>query len=109
MIDNNEIEKRLASALDAAAPDMLDELMAELELNEAPEPSMREKLVDNADERYKKASVRGKGLRTLISCAAALVLMVGGVTAWRNAGQQVSAVVDLDVYPSIELSVNNRE
>ena len=30
MIDNNEIEKRLASALNAAAPDMLDDLMAEL-------------------------------------------------------------------------------
>ena len=46
MIDNNEIEKRLASALNAAAPDMLDDLMAELDLNEKQEPSMKEKLAD---------------------------------------------------------------
>ena len=54
MIDNNEIEKRLASALNAAAPDMLDDLMAELDLNENPEPLMKEKLADDEHDRYKK-------------------------------------------------------
>ncbi len=109
MIDNNEIEKRLASALNAAAPDMLDDLMAELDLNEKPEPSMREKLADGEQDRYKKAVVRSRTFRTLISCAAAFILLVGGVTVWRNMNQKVLAVVDIDVNPSIELSVNGKE
>ena len=57
MIDNNDIEKRLASALNAAAPDMLDELMAELDLAEKPEPSMREKLAESGQDRDKKSVV----------------------------------------------------
>ena len=109
MIDNNEIEKRLASALNAAAPDMLDDLMAELDLNEKPEPSMREKISDDEQDRYKKAVVRSKTFRTLISCAAAFILLVGGVTVWRNMNQKVLAVVDIDVNPSIELSINGKE
>ncbi|MBQ6151890.1 MAG: hypothetical protein IJJ03_09595, partial [Mogibacterium sp.] len=84
MIDNNEIEKRLASALNAAAPDMLDDLMAELDLNENPEPLMKEKLADDEHDRYKKAVVSSRSFRTLISCAAAFILLVGGVTVWRN-------------------------
>lgn len=109
MIDNNEIEKRLASALNAAAPDMLDDLMAELDLNEKPEPSMREKISDGEQDRYKKAVVRSRTFRTLISCAAAFIVLVGGVTVWRNMNQKVLAVVDIDVNPSIELSINGKE
>ena len=109
MIDNNEIEKRLASALNAAAPDMLDELMAELDLNEKPEPSMREKLADGEQDRYKKAVVRIRTFRTLMSCAAAFILLVGGFTVWNNINAKVLAVVDIDVNPSIELSINGKE
>ena len=109
MIDNNEIEKRLASALNSAAPDMLDELMAELDLNEKPEPSMREKLADGEQDRYKKAVVRSRTFRTLMSCAAAFILLVGGVTVWNNINAKVLAVVDIDVNPSIELSINGKE
>ena len=109
MIDNNEIEKRLASALNAAAPDMLDDLMAELDLNENPEPLMKEKLADDEHDRYKKAVVSSRSFRTLISCAAAFILLVGGVTVWRNMNQKVLAVVDIDVNPSIELSINGKE
>ena len=109
MIDNNEIEKRLASAFNAAAPDMLDELMAELDLNEKPEPSMREKLADGEQDRYKKAVVRSRTFRTLMSCAAAFILLVGGVTVWNNINAKVLAVVDIDVNPSIELSINGKE
>ena len=109
MIDNNEIEKRLASALHAAAPDMLDDLMAELDLNEKPEPSMREKLADGEQDRYKKAVVRIRTFRTLMSCAAAFILLVGGFTVWNNINAKVLAVVDIDVNPSIELSINGKE
>jgi uncharacterized membrane protein YkoI len=109
MIDNKEIEKRLASAFDAAAPDMLDDLMAELKLSETPEPAMREKLADEGQERYKKAVVRSRGFRTLISCAAALIMVIGGLSVWSNINRSVMAVVDLDVNPSIELSINGKE
>ena len=84
MIDNNEIEKRLASALNAAAPDMLDDLMAELDITEDPEPSLREKLAEDGQDRYRKATVRSRSFKTLISCAAALIILVGGVTVWKN-------------------------
>ena len=109
MIDNNEIEKRLASALNAAAPDMLDDLMAELDLNENTEPSMREKLAENEQDRYKRVTARSKGVRRLVSLAAVFVVMIGVFTVWRNANQSVLAVVDLDVNPSIELSINGKE
>jgi hypothetical protein len=109
MIDNKEIEKRLASAFDAAAPDMLDDLMAELKLAETPEPQMREKLADEGQDRYKKAVVRSRGFRTLISCAAALIMVIGGLSVWSNINRSVMALVDLDVNPSIELSINGKE
>ena len=109
MIDNNEIERRLASALDAAAPDMLDELMAELELAEKQEPPMREKLSEDGQDRYRKPVFRNRPLRMLISAAAAFVMIVGGFSAWRNADQKVIALVDLDVNPSVELAINNKE
>ena len=109
MIDNNEIEKRLASALNAAAPDMLDDLMAELDLNEKTEPSMREKLADGEQDRYKKAVVRSRTFRTLISCAAVFIMLVSGVAVWNNINEKVFAVVDIDVNPSIELSINGKE
>ena len=109
MIDNNEIEKRLASALNAAAPDMLDELMAELDLNEKSEPSMKEKLADGEQDRYKSAVVRSRTFRTLISCAAAFILLVSGAAVWKNVNGKVLAVVDIDVNPSIELSINGKE
>ena len=109
MIDKKKKKKRLASALNSAAPDMLDELMAELDLNEKPEPSMREKLADGEQDRYKKAVVRSRTFRTLMSCAAAFILLVGGVTVWNNINAKVLAVVDIDVNPSIELSINGKE
>lgn len=109
MIDNKEIEKRLASAFDAAAPDMLDDLMAELKLAETPEPQMREKLADEGQDRYKKAVVRSRGFRTLISCAAALIMVIGGLSVWSNINRSVMALVDLDVNPSVELSINSKE
>ena len=109
MIDNNEIEKRLASALDAAAPDILDQLTAELDLSERPEPSMRERLAESENSRYKRTAVRSRKFRTLLSAAAAFIVILGGVSAWRNAGQAVVALVDLDVNPSIELAVNGKE
>ncbi len=109
MIDNNEIEKRLDSALKAAAPDMLDDLMAELKLSETPEPAMREKLSGGEDKRYKKAAVRSRGFRQLMSLAAALVLVVGGLSVWRNLEQRVFAVVDIDVNPSVELAINKND
>ena len=109
MIDNNDIEKRLASAINAAAPDILDDLMAELNLNQAQKPTMREKLADDGQERYKKSFIRSKGFRTVISAAAALIIIVGVLTVWRNTNQAVFAVVDLDVNPSIELSINGKE
>jgi uncharacterized membrane protein YkoI len=109
MIDNNEIEKRLASALNAAAPDMLDDLMAELDIAEKPEPSMREKLAGDGQDRYRKGIVRSRTIRTLMSCAAALILVVGGATVWKNMNEKVFAVVDLDVNPSVELAINGKE
>ena len=109
MIDNKEIEKRLASAIDAAAPDILDDLINELQLDERPEPLMRERLAGDGQEGYKKAVVRRRPYRMLISCAAALIVMIGGVSVWRSVSQSVAALVDLDVNPSIELAINGRE
>ena len=108
-MNDKDIESRLASALNTAAPDMLDDLMSELGINEAPEPSMKERLAEDTQKEFRSAKVRRRNLRTLISCAAALIVMIGIVSVWRNMDQTVLATVDLDVNPGIELAINAKE
>ena len=109
MMENKEIEKRLASALEAAAPDMLDDLLSEIEMTEKAEVTAKQDAPAAEKKEYRKAKARGRSLRPLISIAAAFVLMIGGFSVWRNMERGVFATVDIDVNPSIELSVNRND
>ena len=118
MITDKMIEDKLANALNEAAPDLLDDLLAEIDqINETEqrEPRLREALAEQSDwqeERTWKAATAKKGGRgfgkIVASCAAALVLMVFGMSWFGSSGDAI-AVVGLDVNPSIEISINNND
>ena len=109
MKDNRDIENSLSSALNAAAPDILNDLLDELGLDKDTEPTLRERMADDTQVTYRTPVKRRANLRALISCAAALIILVGAAAVWNNINRTVFAVVDFDVNPSIELTINQKE
>ncbi len=131
-LSNAMIESRLASAVSASAPDMLDSLMAELGLQETSQPKFEvrtaapqetaaevvpavpaERIAAAASEAAPGQGFRKVGrrwnARALASCAAALLVVVGGASIWNSINKAVFAVVGLDVNPGIELSIDRNE
>ncbi|MBQ6401701.1 MAG: PepSY domain-containing protein, partial [Firmicutes bacterium] len=94
---NVNVEESLRKAVTDMTPDMREQLLSELNLDPT------------------KVSVRGKTpvvkkrrklYMSVASCAAALMLIVGGSFLMKE--PQAFAFVDLDVNPSIEMSVDNK-
>lgn len=130
---DKDMEKYLASAVEQNTPDILDALLDELEFAD-PQESLGARLLadeeqsaaakgnpaagggkDSAEDRFvvvqpsRKYSGRsGSLLKPLMSIAAALVLVVGGLAVFRNASSTF-AVVGMDVNPGIELTINRNE
>ena len=105
------LEEKLAKALDAAAPDMLGDLMEELEITDDAPPMLKDGAAEDPEQRYTgvRAADRKKrpGLRSIIAaCAAVLVMAAVGAKLF-DAGRPVFAVVGLDVNPSLELSIDD--
>ncbi len=119
---DKDMEKYLANAIDQNTPDILDDLLAELNLEGSAEAGKRapdSTLPDEAHFKVVKAATRDSGpvgsgsgnrrmLKPLLSIAAALILFVGGLTAFRST-QSTFAVVGMDVNPGIELTVSRSE
>ncbi|MDO4870087.1 MAG: PepSY domain-containing protein, partial [Bacillota bacterium] len=104
------IEEQLARAVKDTTPDILDELMAELNISEEKVPSLRDAVAADAPaagRSYRQKPKRWK--KTLASCAAALMLVIGGVAFFNGQNQDAFAVVGLDVNPSIEISIDKKE
>lgn len=99
-----EIEARLKTAIDDATPDMLDTLMAEIQ-HEPAAPERNEEMQSDARQTVGR-NKRRTMYRTLAGCAAALLLFVGAFTMFQRGQDEVFAVVDIDVNPSVELSIN---
>ncbi len=100
---DRDIERRFKEAVDSAAPDILNQLLLELPVQESPE----EKIIDIDSARNRK---KGRFSRYFATLAAALVLAVGifGFTRYLSYNR-VDSLVGLDVNPSIELALNSRE
>lgn len=97
-IREQEIQQRLRTAMDHAAPDPLDRILASCEAQKGTVISMAE---------YEKKP-RKRWASMAVAAALAVVCCVFGLTTWRNANA-VASVVSLDVNPSIQLQVNKNE
>ena len=119
---NKELESRLANGVHASTPDMLDSLTEELNLNETPEPSLRDRLIKSEHEKSDFNGTRtgrrignrpgrrhNNSFSAWMSIAAMLVLVIGLFSFWNKGNRTVIAVVDLDVNPGIEISINEKE
>ena len=117
MTDKN-IEKYLAQAVEQNTPDILDDLLKELPVDESPQKSLGEQLMKESDQNHDgiagkdfvpvKPHRNNRSLRPLLSIAAALILVVGGLSVFRSANSAF-AVVGMDVNPSIEFTVSSNE
>jgi uncharacterized membrane protein YkoI len=100
-----EIEKHLKKAIDDSTPDMLEDLIAEIE-NTEENAEKAGNSFEAGPEVPRRAGGRRKWYRTVAACAAALLIFAGGFTVFQKNQNAVYASVSLDVNPSIELSIN---
>ena len=112
---DNRIEEHLAEAVRKNTPDILDDLLADIARAEATLTTAEHENVweevcagKAADDAGPSHSGKRPALRAVMSIAAVLVLLIGGFTVFSRM-QQTFAVVGLDVNPSVELSINDRE
>lgn len=96
-IHEQEIHRRLRTAVDHAAPDPWDRIAASCKAQKGTVIPMSE---------YKKP--RRRWAPMAVAAALAVVCCVFGVTSWRSANA-VASVVSLDVNPSIQLQVSKSE
>lgn len=96
-IREQEIEQRLRTAMEHAAPDPWDRILASCEEQKGTVIPMTE---------FKKPRRRWAPLA--VAAALAVVCCAFGLTSWRSASA-VASVVSLDVNPSIQLQVNKNE
>ena len=97
-MDERTVEQRIRTAVDHAAPDVLDRILADC----GPQTAS---VVPFAAPRKRRrwAPMAAAAVLALVVCAGAF-----GVTGWR-AANAVDSVVMLDVNPSVSMSVNARE
>lgn len=96
-IREQELEQRLRTAMDHAAPDALDRILASCQAQKGTVIPI---------EQARKPRKRWASLA--VAAALAVVCCVFGLTSWRSANA-VASVVSLDVNPSIQLQVSKNE
>ena len=107
----NDVETSIRNGIRETTPDMLDGLMDELGLQPEASPTMGGANAGLPANVAPLPSARRprNWLRTIIPAAAVLILVAVGFFAAGNMNRATFAVVGLDVNPSIELSVDDRE
>ena len=100
---DEQLEKRIADAVNHAAPDVLDRILSSYDEQKGNVISMSEIVNTNHKGNRRRWT-------SLAAVAAALVLCVSvfGYNFWKS-GSAVDSVVLLDVNPSISLTLNTRE
>ena len=106
------IEEHLGRAIDEMTPDLLGDLMKELDMEKVPSEEVEKTTPDQQTEEKPLFVTRRKHRRQLYkglaACAAALLIFVGGYSFW-GGEKETAAVVGLDVNPSIEMSVDDED
>ena len=108
---DRELERKLADAVNRAAPDDLDAILSRCGVQNGSVMEMKElkRSQDIIDVEVTEVKPRKKWSRWLAAACAALVLLgAGGGLIYRQS-YAVASVVSLDVNPSIELKVNRKE
>lgn len=95
---NKPIEQRIKAAFTHAVPDVLDAVLSSCDKQKGKVLLMQEKKRGNP------------WVKRVVAMAAALVVMIAGVSAFSvyNKNYAVAATVSLDVNPSIEIEVNQK-
>lgn len=95
-----DVEERLRSAVDHAAPDALDRILASC-------GEQRPSLIPMTSP----ARPRRRRWQSAAAAAVVAVMLCGGLGlhGWYGANRAVASVVSLDVNPSIQLQVNQKE
>lgn len=96
-MNNREIEERIKCAVEHSAPDVRQALLSQCNEVEG-------KVIGMNDNTVRKKT----GWRKYAAMAAVLILLLGGVSIYRQSSA-VDSIIELDVNPSIELSVNKKE
>lgn len=115
---DKKIEEYLAEAIEKNTPDILDQLMADLDKTDAALGAPGEDTGKVWEEvraagdyemgTQAKAPAAGRWMKALISLAAVFVLLIGGSAIYTKP-DAAFAVVGIDVNPSIELTLNKDE
>lgn len=96
-MNNRDIENRLRRAVEQSVPDVRDSILSRCEERE-------EKVIEMKDKRKNKNS----SWKRLTAVAAMVALVFGGAGLYVQ-GNAVDSIIELDVNPSVELSVNKKE
>lgn len=121
---DRKIEEHLSSAINEMTPDLLENLVGELKLEEGVRESHGHGPAERAGEASAENPAPVKGVRRvpfdtkrkkrrrlyqgMAGCAAAFLLFLGGYGLLFGE-KEAAAVIGLDVNPSIELSVDDRD
>ena len=96
-MNNREIEERVKRAVEHGVPDVRQAILSQCNEVEG-------KVIGMNDNNVRKKT----GWRKYAAMAAVLVLLLGGVGVYSQ-NSAVDSIIELDVNPSIELSVNKKE
>lgn len=96
-MNNREIEERVKRAVEHSVPDVRQAILSQCNEVEG-------KVIGMNDNNVRKKT----GWRKYAAMAAVLILLLGGVGVYSQ-NSAVDSIIELDVNPSIELSVNKKE
>ncbi|MBO5666377.1 MAG: PepSY domain-containing protein [Firmicutes bacterium] len=96
-MNNRDVENRLRRAVEQSVPDLRDSILSRCEEREG-------KVIEMKDKRKNKKS----SWKRLAAVAAMAALVFGGAGLYVQ-GSAVDSIIELDVNPSVELSVNKKE
>lgn len=104
-MNDRNLEARIQSAVDHTTPDVLDRILAGCEAQKGNVIQMTQSIQPQSPHKN-----RGR-LFTMVALAAAVVLLAGWFAGPRLAAlfQGANSIVAIDVNPSIQLTVNDRE
>ena len=96
-MNNRDIEKKLRRAVEQNVPDVRDSILSRCEEREG-------KVIEMKEMRKNKSS----SWKRFVAAAAMVALVFGGAGMYVQ-GNAVDSIIELDVNPSVELSVNKKE
>lgn len=109
-----QIRERLVSAVENNTPDILEGLMAELDIKDEPKELMRDVIAKDSGEEDRwvsgmspKKVGRAGWVKAAAGCVAAAMIVTAGISL--SSARKALAVVSLDVNPGIEIKIDKNE